>query len=400
MQNTSKSAGGKSDSIKFAEWQWREINKSLAEMGKGAVNPGAGVLSFYRDQMVATAGRLLNLGLDISDHHNPTVVPVPVARRPKTNAEVRRMEAEIGFRISQYMLSFAVTAAGTHVIFSDVSKEALAAALAPYIENPHELTRATILDALSRSNLEILALACVIWLMEPAGLEMNRRDELAVAAFQRMQYAMETATLSRVAAQAKGSGSKTEPEKLAASNALAGWSLPNVSRKGQAGGRLRQALGAGASDKVQDARLLEELPAATQIAWEDWRPEEPLRSDGSGNKSLARRVAALIESGAHEAAMHPGKVNEDTQSGEGYIGSEDPALEEFELKESVRQDLSRLEVWVEKANLSEGEQRVYELDMRTDHDTAAISRQLQVDPVTVRQFRKRYRDKLRQAAGL
>lgn len=399
QNNASKYAGGKSDSIEFAAWQWREINKSLAEAGKGAVNPGAGVLSFYRDQMVATAGRLLDLGLDVSDHHNPQVVPVPLARHPKTNAEARRWEAEIEFRINQYMLSFAVTAAGTHIIFSDVSREALAAALAPYIENPHELTRATILDALSRSNLEILALACVIWLMEPAGLEMNRRDELDAAAFQRMQYTMETATLSRVAAQAKGSGSKTEPEKLAASNALAGWSLANVSRKGPAGGRLRQALGDGASDKVQYARLLEELPAATQIAWEDWRPEEPLRSDGSGNKSLARRAAALIESGAHEAAMHPGKVNEDTQSGEDYIGSEDPALEEFELRESVQQNLGRLKLWVEQAKFSEQEQRVYELDMQ-EHDDIAISQTLAIEPTTVRQYRKRYRDKLRKVAGL
>ena len=39
--------------------------------------------------------------------------------------------------------------------------------------------------------------------------------------------------------------------------------------------------------------------------------------------------------------------------------------------------------------------RVYELDMQTDHDTELIAQELGKASSTVRQHRKRYRDKLR-----
>jgi len=70
-------------------------------------------------------------------------------------------------------------------------------------------------------------------------------------------------------------------------------------------------------------------------------------------------------------------------------------LEEFERKETLQQELNALKGWVEKAGFSEDEARVYELDMQTDHNTKLIAQELGKASSTVRQHRKRYRDKLR-----
>jgi hypothetical protein len=85
---------------------------------------------------------------------------------------------------------------------------------------------------------------------------------------------------------------------------------------------------------------------------------------------------------------------------ESTIPDDEDGLEEFELRETLRQELETLKSLVERAAFSEREARVFGLDMETDHDTAAISRELRLEPETVRTYRKRYRDKLRRAAGL
>ncbi len=147
QDRTPESAPQNRNSIEFSAWQWRETHKPLKEVSKEASQPGAAFLSFHRELMVSASERLLELGLDISDHHHPQVVPVPIARHPKTKAEARRWEAKIAFRIDEYMLAFAVTGTGTHVIHSTVGKEALADALTPHLDQPHELTKATILNS-------------------------------------------------------------------------------------------------------------------------------------------------------------------------------------------------------------------------------------------------------------
>ena len=68
---------------------------------------------------------------------------------------------------------------------------------------------------------------------------------------------------------------------------------------------------------------------------------------------------------------------------------------DFERQEAARQAITEL---AERAALSEGERRVFELDMLTDHDTKAIARELDRSPSTVRGWRKRYRDKMSQAS--
>jgi DNA-binding CsgD family transcriptional regulator len=213
-----------------------------------------------------------------------------------------------------------------------------------------------------------------------------------------MLYALEQFPIMKNASAAKDA-TLPENDRNVAATILGGCSLANISLKGRAGGRLRHALGTKASDRVQYSRLLRELPGATQVAWEDKRPEEALRPNGSRDKSLVRRVAAMIERDASEAVLHPGKVSADTRDSEDLSGAEDQAPADFELKESVRQDLGQLRTWVERAHLSGREQTVYELDMRTDHDTLAIAEELKITPETVRQYRKRYRDKLRKVAG-
>ena len=102
--------------------RWHELYKTLAEV-RESPHAGADFLSFHRDRMAAAHERLLELGLDVSDHRKPRVVPVPVARHPKTDAEARRWDAEIAFRIEQFMLCFSVSGAGAHVVRSAVGTE-------------------------------------------------------------------------------------------------------------------------------------------------------------------------------------------------------------------------------------------------------------------------------------
>lgn len=383
--------------IEEASQRWREFSKPLRELDKGA-HPGANLLSFVRDRLDASHEWLLQHGLDVSDLRNPQIVPVPVAQHPKTSAEAREWEAGIELAINSTVMHFAVAGAGTYGISSAVGTEALADALMPYAEGSGKLLREDLAAELSQSNLLVLALACSIWLLEPTGESKSSRDEMDAACLKRMLYALETSVLSRNVVNSRR-GELPEKDRAAASNALAGWSLSNVSLRGKAGGSLRRALGTD-PEETQYARFLKELPGATQIALEDWsKAGEPLRPAGDGYKSLVRRVAGLLERSGSEAATKPNKVTDLDLSRRDYGGGDD-LLEEFEAEETLRADLGRLKDWVEKASLSEQERQVYELDMQTDYNATVAAQQLHIPEGQVRAVRKRYHDKLRKAAGL
>lgn len=387
--------------------QWRKMYKALEEI-KGSSHPGATFLSFHRDQMVSSSNRLLELGLDVSDLRNPRVVPVPVTRHPKTPTEARRWEAEISFRIEQHMLSFSVTGVGTHVVYSAVGDKPLVEVLARYVSDPDVLPREDIVSLISRSNLRYLALACSLWLLEPTGAKKSSAADLDVACFNRMLYAFEINPLICVHGQAKDR-KLSESERLAAANAAAGWSFANLSLSGKPGEALRRALGDKAPLTVQYERFLEELPSASLIAWEARDPEEPLRSTGDRENNLARRVAATIEKVGNEDATRPGKLVHETfgvadqesdETVEAALGEDDQLLEEFLLHVAAEQELKQLTAWVEKAKLSEQQQRVYELDRQKNYDTAAVALELGVAESTVRVQRMNYTAKIRKAAGL
>ncbi len=197
-------------SVEFAKGQWREMYEAIAEV-KARPHPGATFLSFHRDLMVASSDRLLELGLDVSDLHNPRVVPVPIARHPKTKTEAQRWDAEISFCIEQHMLSFSVTGVGAHVVNSAVGKESLVEVFGGYVAGyPEAISREEIASWVSSSNLEVLALACSLWLLEPAGPMKSSAAGLDTACFERMLYAFELNPLTRIHRQAKDDKLRTE----------------------------------------------------------------------------------------------------------------------------------------------------------------------------------------------
>jgi hypothetical protein len=204
---------------------------------------------------------------------------------------------------------------------------------------------------------------------------------------------------------------QTEPDPLAreehAEN-LAGWvrSRIGLGTNKRLGAVLREDLEPGGSIFE---RLVAELLPTTVIAFDDLRSErppepigedEPLLDLGRLKSSLVSRVEKLLEElGGQDAKLgREGKLS--GQRPESTIPDGEDGLGEFELRETLRQELETLKFLVERAAFSEQEARVFELDMQTDHDTAAIACELQLDPKTVRTYRKRYRDKLRRAAGL
>ncbi len=159
--------------------------------------------------------------------------------------------------------------------------------------------------------------------------------------------------------------------------------------------RLSAAL-ARRGQKPFDA-LLEELPAAALVGWGNARREGSL-------KDFEASVTRSLEELGSEAAIRPDKVLDELHEQAGRstgnaMAGEDEDLAEFERNETLRQQSSQLQCWVEKAQLSTHERRVYELDMM-NLDTKAIAQQMAIAPSTVRQYRKRYTNKIRRAAGL
>jgi hypothetical protein len=205
--------------------------------------------------------------------------------------------------------------------------------------------------------------------------------------------------------------SQTEPDPLVreehAEN-LAGWVGSRI------GVGTNKRLGAVLGEDRQQGgsifeRLVGELLPTTVIAFDDLRSERPPDPEdeegpildlGRLKRSLVSRVEKLLEELGGQGAKLARRGKLSGERLESPIPDDEDGLEEFELRETLRQELETLKSLVERAAFSEQEARVFGLDMETDHDTAAIARELRLEPETVRTYRKRYRDKLRRAAGL
>ena len=175
----------------------------------------------------------------------------------------------------------------------------------------------------------------------------------------------------------------------AALSSLAGWVGARINLAPNR--RHTQALNEQPGAKALD-QLAQALPAAVVIEWAALSREE-------SPAVLVRGVERQIEEqGSQAAKLHrKGKLAE----GQAELTTESTEndLEEFERKETLQQELNTLKGWVEKAGFSEDEARVYELDMQTDHNTKLIAQKLGKASSTVRQHRKRYRDKLRKVSN-
>jgi DNA-directed RNA polymerase specialized sigma subunit len=136
---------------------------------------------------------------------------------------------------------------------------------------------------------------------------------------------------------------------------------------------------------------MQELPGAAVYAW---------GSPPSDNQpSLLREAVRLLEKEAKEQdrLAQAGKLAGELSDS---IGAEDEDIAEFERRETLQQELNQLKRWVEGADFSEAEARVYELDIEMNFDTGAIAQKLEISPSTVRGYRKRYIDKIRKVVGL
>jgi DNA-binding CsgD family transcriptional regulator len=206
---------------------------------------------------------------------------------------------------------------------------------------------------------------------------------------------------------------------------------------GHAGARISLTYHGKLREKWQEERaeprerLREELPGAVAAAWEAWE-QEPRKDRGrflgyvdeeldnllGEDDQLWRRLrwsdeeeGAVKKPRLKVRGLRPlppeeilgVQVKRDSRDrGEGELrrprvalpeGDED--LMEYERQQTLHQDERRLKGWREGAKFSEREAQVYELDMRMNHDTSAIARELGIDAKTVRGLRKRYTDKLR-----
>jgi hypothetical protein len=166
--------------------------------------------------------------------------------------------------------------------------------------------------------------------------------------------------------------------------------------------RLRIAL--ATEGKPQEV-LLRELPgavadelgrlnaAAAGKEEDDTYPDDLhlIKDDGRRDvvRVLTNRVARRIEAHMSKEAS-PGAER----------SSIDEDLEQFERDETLRQQIAELQEWTERAQLSEQQKHVHDLDMETDYDTKAIARTLGITPGHVRKVRHDYQVKIRKAAGL
>ena len=100
----------------------------------------ANLLTFSSRQMSFFRGRLLELGLDVSDPHKPRLVPVPVARHPRTKGEVRRWNVEPTSASQAFVQLFAVVGAGTHAVYTAVGEQALSEFVSAYLNQPVKLS--------------------------------------------------------------------------------------------------------------------------------------------------------------------------------------------------------------------------------------------------------------------
>lgn len=285
-------------SIKDVAVAWHELYEILEEVKKSE-HPGASYLLFFRELMMGSFVRLLELGLDVSAPFNPRVIPVSVARGPKTRAEGRRWEAEIDFHLKRYVSSFSAVGAGVHVVRSAVGDGALAEVSTHYVPE---------LDALPASSpvlcLDDLASACMWWFLEPAVDMKASGADLEAACCDRMLHVFQLNPLMSAYRQVKDN-KLPEAERLAAMSRAAGWSRANIRLWGNTGTRLRAALRVGFPDVVLEERLLELLPNAFWIAWQKREPTEALRSTGQGDENLVRRTAKILEDEGGQDSNQP-----------------------------------------------------------------------------------------------
>jgi DNA-binding CsgD family transcriptional regulator len=100
--------------------------------------------------------------------------------------------------------------------------------------------------------------------------------------------------------------------------------------------RVRDALSeyTDGSPGANFARLVEELPPATILAWDELQPGEPLRP-GSGKTNLVSRVEGLLQKiGSESAEKETSHIHFDELAG---YDKSDQVLEEFERTETLRQ---------------------------------------------------------------
>lgn len=133
------------------------------------------------------------------------------------------------------------------------------------------------------------------------------------------------------------------------------------------------------------------------------RVSDHLRNSGSAQKAEAQYRARKE---GHEITGTRPKSPERKEGEESLRDSRRPLpqadvdIEDFELSETMRQQLDQLKSWAELVKLSEREAQVHELDMQTNLDTAAIAHELGMPPKKVRDYRSRYVAKFRRVAGL
>lgn len=180
---------------------------------------------------------------------------------------------------------------------------------------------------------------------------------------------------------------------------LAGWvgAWISLNKNKRLDSILREDLERGNSTSE---RLIDELVPATILAFGDLGPREPIVPD-RGKRSLVSRVQNVLEKlGSQEARLsRRRKLSEEPPDEQASSSSrEEDDIENFEEREITLQRRRQLGLLVEKANLSEREFEVFELDMKTDSDTERIANKLNIDQVTVRGLRKRYTDKLKEVA--
>ena len=175
----------------------------------------------------------------------------------------------------------------------------------------------------------------------------------------------------------------------ALAEALTGYFVTQLSSKPEF--RIGRALWSEKSvEESLHQALLRELSAEAFAAWAE-RGRKEL-------KELKEQISRHIERLGPESLF-----KEKLDDTGGWVPEKEGAdvlLEEFEYQETLQQEIGQLKGWVEKAKFSGREEQMYELDMRTNFDTAAAAHEMGVSEKKARDYRSRYLAKLKQASGL
>jgi hypothetical protein len=207
--------------------------------------------------------------------------------------------------------------------------------------------------------------------------------------------------------------------------------IRQVDRRVRLSGGHKAALLAYGTSSDPRQRKSEELPAVVYYAWSDiQRPgHRSTLVDTVGNYlkiSLAGETNTVQFEDMGRLGDVVGRLGQKgkktTRDGRQLPLQESDAqpfdIQEFELREAVRQDVTALKTlveggvlqakeartclddWAEKAEFSRREAQMYELDMRTGFNTAIAAVEMDVSEKKARDYRSRYLVKLRRAAEL